>query len=187
MSNIDWEFIHKLEGKGHTKGYHPTNNSGVTIASGFDLKEKDADFCRSIGIPETIVSELLPYFGLYGDQAKHFAEKLELTEGAVEIIDRCSRSYYAENLISQYNSYDPIQEFDNLDQGQATVIISVGFQYGSFSRTPSFIKYGRTSSSTFSTFSSVKTKDPSIFVAVVIISALPKYSSVVAVMTTLDL
>ena len=104
MSNIDWEFIHKLEGIGHTKGYHPTNNSGVTIASGFDLKEKDADFCRSIGIPETIVSELLPYFGLYGDQAKHFAEKLELTEDAVEII-------------------------------------SVGFQYGRFSRTPSFIKY----------------------------------------------
>lgn len=141
MSNIDWEFIHKLEGKGLTKGYHPTNNSGVTIASGFDLKEKDADFCRSIGIPETIVSELLPYFGLSGDQAKHFADKLELTEDVIEIIDRCSRSYYAENLISQYNSYDPIQEFDNLDQGQATVIISVGFQYGSFSRTPSFIKY----------------------------------------------
>ena len=42
--NINWEFIASLEGKGIKKGYVPNKNSGVTIATGFDLKEKTPDF-----------------------------------------------------------------------------------------------------------------------------------------------
>ena len=38
---IDWDFISSLEGKGAKHGYVPSDNSGVTIATGFDLKEKD--------------------------------------------------------------------------------------------------------------------------------------------------
>lgn len=141
MTNIDWEFIHELEGKGVTQGYHPTTNSGVTIASGFDLKEKNEVFCLAIGIDEKIIKKLESYFGLTGNHAKRFAETLELTEEEIDNIDECSRVFYAKDLERQYNSYDPIISFDELDQGQATVLVSVGFQYGKFSRTPTFIQY----------------------------------------------
>ena len=53
MNTIQWDFISECEGKGITQGYQPTPNSGVTIATGFDLKEKDVEFCRSIEIPES--------------------------------------------------------------------------------------------------------------------------------------
>jgi len=141
MTNIDWDFIHELEGKGVTQGYHPTKNSGVTIASGFDLKEKNEIFCLAIGINQNIIEKLKPYFGLTGDQAANFASNLILTEDEIENIDECSRDFYAKNLERQYNCYDPVLPFDELDQGQATVLISVGFQYGNFRRTPTFIKY----------------------------------------------
>ena len=39
--NINWDFISELEGKGVKKAYVPSDNSGVTVATGFDLKEKD--------------------------------------------------------------------------------------------------------------------------------------------------
>jgi len=141
MHNIDWDFIHELEGKGVKEGYVPTENSGVTIASGFDLKEKNQVFCEAIGIDDRVIQKLKPYFGLHGEQAKAFAHTLILTDEDVDHIDECSRNWYAQNLRTQYNLYDPIVPFDELDQGQATVLISVGFQYGNYRRTPSFIKY----------------------------------------------
>ena len=141
-NNIDWEFITELEGRAHTVGYHPSFYSGVTIASGFDLKEKDENFCTRIGIDSRVVNKLKPYFNLTGDQAAHFANTLVLSEEEVQHIDDCARDYYAAQLSYQYNiHYDPIVDFDNLDQGQATVLISVGFQYGGYIRTPKFIRY----------------------------------------------
>ena len=44
--NIDWEFIASLEGN-ELQGYVPSNNSGVTIASGVDLKEKTVAFLNT--------------------------------------------------------------------------------------------------------------------------------------------
>ena len=58
MHKIDWEFIGLLEGKAVSVGYQPTLNSGVTICTGFDLKEKDEPFLRTIGIPEDIINKL---------------------------------------------------------------------------------------------------------------------------------
>lgn len=141
MNNIDWDFIHELEGQGIRQGYQPTYNSGVTIASGFDLKEKNEVFCQAIGIDQRIINKLKPYFGLHGEQAKAFAESLVLQQDDVDHIDECSRHFYAKDLQRQYENYDPVVPFDELDQGQATVLISVGFQYGSYKRTPTFIKY----------------------------------------------
>ena len=33
--NINWNFISELEGKGVKKAYVPSDNSGVTVATGF--------------------------------------------------------------------------------------------------------------------------------------------------------
>ena len=41
MNKIDWDFIGLLEGKAVSVGYQPTSNSGVTICTGFDLKDSN--------------------------------------------------------------------------------------------------------------------------------------------------
>jgi len=38
--NINWKFISEKEGGQWTNGYVPSENSGVTIATGFDLNAK---------------------------------------------------------------------------------------------------------------------------------------------------
>ena len=38
MDKVDWEFISKLEGEAIDTGYVPSDNSGVTIGTGVDLK-----------------------------------------------------------------------------------------------------------------------------------------------------
>ena len=43
QNKIDWKFIGELEGDS-IYGSVPTENSGVTIGMGFDLKEKDTNF-----------------------------------------------------------------------------------------------------------------------------------------------
>ena len=102
MNNIDWDFIHELEGAGLSQGYQPTNNSGVTIASGFDLKEKDEAFCQAIGMNQRVINKLKPYFGLHGEQAKTFANSLVLEKEEVDHIDECSRHFmqkiYKDNM-----------------------------------------------------------------------------------------
>ena len=50
--NINWNFISELEGKGVKKAYVPSDNSGVTVATGFDLKEKDVNLMNEMGISE---------------------------------------------------------------------------------------------------------------------------------------
>tara|TARA_B100000214_G_scaffold217362_1_gene157889 strand:- start:464 stop:985 length:522 start_codon:yes stop_codon:yes gene_type:complete len=139
--NIDWGFISELEGKGKTVGYHPSDNSGVTIATGFDLKEKDEDFLLSIGIPGDLTEKLKPYCHLTGSEAAAVASNLELSDQEVEVIDLCSKKFYAARVERQYNSRNPKTEFTDLNSKQQTILCSVGFQYGSFSKTPSFIKH----------------------------------------------
>ena len=141
MNKIQWDFISECEGKGITVGYQPTNNSGVTIATGFDLKEKDDVFCRSIGISEPIIEKFKKYFGLSGSYAAKVAKNLTLSEEEVFAVDVCSKKYYSKNLIKQFNSFKPVKKFEELTSEQQTVLASVGFQYGSYSRTPTFIKY----------------------------------------------
>ena len=70
MKNINWEFISSLEGKGVNKAYVPSDNSGVTVATGFDLKEKDVDLLSEMGISSETIDVLQPYFGKSGNEAK---------------------------------------------------------------------------------------------------------------------
>ena len=101
MNKIDWNFISELEGRGANIGYVPTKNSGVTIATGFDLKEKDEEFLLKNGISESIVSKLQNFCGLSGDKAKAVAQDLALKDDEVEEIDLCSKKYYAAKIMKQ--------------------------------------------------------------------------------------
>ena len=69
------------------------------------------------------------------------ASDLQLNQEEVETIDICSKKFYAARVARQYNSKNPKTEFSNLDSKQQTILCSVGYQYGSFNKTPSFIKH----------------------------------------------
>ena len=139
INQIDWDFIGELEGKGIGTGYVPSENSGVTIATGVDLKEKDEDYFRKINVSENIITKIKPYFTLKGAEASEVAGNLKLENNEILEIDTAVKKKYANDIVLKYEEATG-QPFTNLSSAQQTVIVSVGFQYGSFERTPSFWK-----------------------------------------------
>src|SRR5215216_283993 len=74
-AEVDWDFIDEREGV-HTTGYVPNGsnrrpdaNSGVTIATGFDLGRRSVDDLRRLGLDDDLVALLTPYLGLRGQAA----------------------------------------------------------------------------------------------------------------------
>jgi len=137
---INWNFISGLEGENHHKGYQPTNNSGVTIATGFDLKEKTPESLKKMGFNDVLISKLQPYLGLTGSQAKQKAGDLILNEIDTNEINKLSKAFYATDIAKQYNKASNGKDFKDLTDAQQTVVMSVGYQYGSLSRTPKFLQ-----------------------------------------------
>ena len=78
-TNIDWDFISSLEGKGITQGYVPSDNSGVTIATGFDLKEKTPDFLiNELGVSEETTGLLSQFYGYVWCRSKRSSPKITI-------------------------------------------------------------------------------------------------------------
>ena len=135
MASINWEFISELEGKGVKKAYVPSDNSGVTVATGFDLKEKDVELMTEMGISEDTTNLLSQFFGMSGAEAKEASANFSLTDDQVTEIDKASHSWYANQVKKAYENGDHQTAWDDLTEAQRTVIASVGFQHGtSFKR-----------------------------------------------------
>ena len=134
---INWDFISEKEGKGKKTGYVPSLNSGVTIATGFDLKEKDEGFLKALGIKDALIQKLVPFLGISGAEASEVADQLVLSTTEVKNIDIASKKFYARHIADQYEKATN-RSFNDLSAAQQTVVASVGFQYGSFDRTPTF-------------------------------------------------
>ena len=139
--DIDWSLIEKLEGN-EVFGHQPTANSGVTIGSGFDLKEKTESSLKDMGFDPDLIDELKPYLGLTGDEAAAAIKNnnLVLDEDKISRINRLSKKHYTEDIKNQYEESTG-KKFWKLSPEQQTVIMSVGYQYGNLkTRTPKFWK-----------------------------------------------
>lgn len=135
MTSINWDFISSLEGKAVKDAYVPSDNSGVTIATGFDLKEKDADLLNQMGISEDTTNLLSQFFGMQGAEAKESSQGFSLSDDQVKEIDQASHNWYAGQVKRAYENGDHQTAWDDLTEAQRTVITSVGFQHGtSFKR-----------------------------------------------------
>ena len=135
MTSINWDFISSLEGKGVKKAYVPSENSGVTVATGFDLKEKDTQILSDMGISQETTSLLSQFFGMSGAEAKSASENFSLNDEQVKEIDQASHSWYANQVKKTYESKEHKTAWDQLTEAERTVIASVGFQHGtSFTR-----------------------------------------------------
>ena len=140
MSNIDWEFILKQEGF-ETTGYVPdakNSKSGVTIASGFDLGQRNENDLT--GLPKEIIELLTPFLGFTGVKAEEIAGNLNINDEQAKIINEFAKSTELAKLKTAWTNATGTS-FDELDQGKATVLASVAFQYGNLeTETPNFWK-----------------------------------------------
>ena len=142
QNKIDWKFIGELEGDS-IYGSVPTENSGVTRGMGFDLKEKDTNFLSvKMGLSDSLVEKLTPYIGMSGTNAKKFLEDnpLILTDQERMLINERSKAKYTADIINQYETKTG-RVFSELSGKQQTVVASIGYQYGNFDRTPTFLKH----------------------------------------------
>lgn len=145
---IDWAFIEQLEGY-ETVGYvprkadgvTPLDQSGVTIASGFDLGQHDRNYLVRIGLPSYLVNILTPYMGRKKWNAVNYlnANPLRLSDSEAQTINRKVKPDKANEIIKTYNAASSVP-FEQLAKGPQTVITSVAFQYGSnlARKTPTF-------------------------------------------------
>ena len=136
-NQIDWDWIGEREGVGKEIGYVPVNKktgkiigkSGVTIATGVDLGDKDRNFFNDMDVSEEIITKLEPFFQLKGEEALKEAKKLELSPDEVKELDIAIKKKYGNDVINAYEK-DSGKNFEDLTSAQQTVITSVAFQHG---------------------------------------------------------
>lgn len=142
MSNINFGFISKLEGGASCTGYVPDaehSNSGVTIATGFDIGQRTSKDLYKL-LPNEIAAKLALFCQLKGLAAQEALAKepLKITEHEAQVIDECSKKHFVNLLLHSYNQRSKVP-FDQLPEQAQTVIASVAFQYGNLAkRCPTF-------------------------------------------------
>lgn len=141
---IDFDFIEQLEGN-VCEGYVPNpqgSNSGVTIACGFDLGQRDESELNKLFSKE-LAEKLSPYAGLKKQNAQQvLAQKpLIITKKQSNEINIQCKADAQGRLKTQWNNANTRFDFSDLSSACQTVIASVAFQYGRLeSRTPQFWK-----------------------------------------------
>jgi len=150
MSRVDFGFIGNLEGGQWLKGYVPNpagSQSGVTIATGFDLGARNSNDLQSLGLPATLVNKLSRYCNKTRFIAKEYLTKnpLTITKEEADRIDTASKKSALDMLVARYDKAIPrtsqLLRFEQLPSEAQTVIASVAFQYGDLAtRTPRFWK-----------------------------------------------
>lgn len=139
---IDYAFLSAREGGSRLDGYVPDSRgseSGVTIATGFDLGQRRRSELLALGLPHRLIEQLEPYLGAKRRKATELlAEKpLRITAGDALLIDRSFKHRFVVRLADDYGA-SPFNTgrtaFYDLPSEAQTVIASVAFQYGDLSR-----------------------------------------------------
>ena len=133
-SQIDYKFISDLEGGCKLKGYVPdAGNSGVTIATGFDLGQRNESDLKKLKLSSDIISKFKPYLGVTKKDAKELLKKtpLSINKEQGKAIDKAVKADHVSSLEKKYNSaLGNKKKFSSLPARAQTVIASVSFQYG---------------------------------------------------------
>lgn len=147
---IDYKFICDREGGRRTKAYVPepdTSDSGVTVATGFDLGARSEIDLNRLGLGLGLIAKLKPYLGKKKKDAVDALKKAPLTVSLLEAeqIDRASFASHVSDLGAAYDAAVGTdrtkKKFEDLPSEAQTVIASVAFQYGRLSRrAPKFWK-----------------------------------------------
>ena len=144
VQGVDFGFIKEVEGY-ETTGYVPKKDgkvlgkSGVTIASGFDLGQRNIQ--DLVGLPEEVVTKLAPYLSLKGKDADAIAKNLKINTDEADLINEFSKQQTMSRLSRQWMGTTGTN-FESLPSNKQTAIASVAFQYGDLAKkTPNFWQY----------------------------------------------
>jgi GH24 family phage-related lysozyme (muramidase) len=141
-SSIDFNFIKDREGYS-LEGYVPEpdkSQSGVTVASGFDLGQKQKSDLQ--GLPKSLQDKLTKYLGKKKQEAVEELQKfpLRITDEEAELLNKKSKEDSIYKLATKWKNKTG-RDFSELTPSQQTAIASVSFQYGDLeSATPNFWK-----------------------------------------------
>ncbi len=134
--DIDYKFLSDLEGGSKTFGYVPAagvSKSGVTIATGFDLGQRDESDLKSLKLDAILIAKLKPYLGAKSASAQSLLKKtpLIINLNQAQLIDKAVKSSHIIQLKLKYNAVTGNKKkFIDLPPQAQTVITSVSFQYG---------------------------------------------------------
>lgn len=133
---IDYQFLSELEGGCRTVGYVPApsdSTSGVTIATGFDLGQRNEGDLRSLGLDARVITAFRPYLGIKGAEAVALLKTNPLSISTIHARD-IDQKVKAEHIRRVRYNYDSASgntvKFNDLPSSVQTVIVSVSFQYG---------------------------------------------------------
>jgi len=149
---IDWGFIQAVEGRPRLRGYVPTargngrvlGRSGVTVGTGFDLGQHDADDLRRMGVARRLVKTVEPYLRQKGPHARRLLRHspLVLSPREADALDRAKRLDTARKIERRFDATRArhVPPYASLSAAQQTVIFSLATQYGSRldRKTPAF-------------------------------------------------
>lgn len=144
---VDHKFISEREGGSRTTGYVPASgvsNSGVTVATGFDLGARNMSDLNGLGLDSALVAKLKPYLGKVKKDAEDALKTAPLTisNDEAETIDKAVRQKAVLSLKGKYLAAAGNGEktdFFDLPAEAQTAIASVSFQYGDLAtKTPKF-------------------------------------------------
>ena len=150
---IDWLFIAREEGGQKLSAYVPTgpqrgNQSGVTIATGFDIGQRSVAEIMSLQLPQALKVKLVPYAGLKLQRAEAALRQqpLTITRAEANKIDQLIKRTETARLERAYNSAigggSGLKRFSQLPTEAQTVIASVAFQHGApWVATPRFWRF----------------------------------------------
>ena len=144
---VDHQFISDREGGSQTTGYVPASgvsNSGVTVATGFDLGSRSMSDLNGLGLDSALATKLKPYLGKVKKDAEDALKAAPLTISAdeAEAIDKAVRQKAVLSLKAKYLAAAgnaPKTDFFDLPAEAQTAIASVSFQYCDLAtKTPKF-------------------------------------------------
>lgn len=138
---IDYAFLSAREGGVRLDGYVPApaeSQSGVTIATGFDLGQRNRADLRALALPLSLIDKLAPYLGVTRFDAQAVLDKTPLRISLLEarLIDKAVKHDHLTKLVADYSASPHNTsriDFFSLPAEAQTVIASLSFQYGNLS------------------------------------------------------
>ena len=145
-SRINWTFIVDEE-KTRLEAYvledPKFGESGVTVATGFDLGSKSSKFVLVLlkdhpDLAAELDRKFRPYYGLKGPEAIAACKRLggfSLTPDQAKVLDQAMKDWMVKQVRRLYDDAiqgrgEHIMTFDELPSHAQTVLASVAFQYG---------------------------------------------------------
>lgn len=137
LPSIDWAFISELEGHRVLHGYVPTHDSdnndksGVTIATGFDLGQRNIHDLKRLEIPDELCKKLYPYLLVKDEDAWALLKRIPLTitEDEAALIDRQTKKRVTMRLAMFWRKFAQ-SDFVSLPAEVQTVLFSLAWNFG---------------------------------------------------------